>query len=90
MPLITFSGLPSSGKTTLANELSKFIASQGHEVKVISFESLGIDRNIGYQSKRNTIVMNIFRDNYKLLTRRLNERENDKRGDQGSSRERFK
>jgi tRNA uridine 5-carbamoylmethylation protein Kti12 len=46
-----FCGLPSAGKSTLAAELAAYISSEGHEVKVISFESLSIDRNKGYESK---------------------------------------
>jgi hypothetical protein len=49
MPLIVISGLPCSGKSTVAGALADLCRQRGQEVQIVDEESLHLQRNDSYK-----------------------------------------
>jgi len=48
MPLIVMCGIPSSGKTTWANEIKKFFQEKSKVVDLVNEESMGLNKPESY------------------------------------------
>lgn len=72
MPLIVLTGYPSSGKTTLANELKTFFENNNKKIKIISenniIQNSGISKNELYSdSKKEKEIRSIIKSDYVRL-----------------------
>ena len=52
MPLVVISGLPSSGKSTVAAALAEVCRQAGQEVVLVDEDSLHLQRNESYKGER--------------------------------------